>query len=43
VIGETVTEAISIARTAPEDAIVFFTGSLFLVGEARALLSKMKH
>jgi dihydrofolate synthase/folylpolyglutamate synthase len=43
VIAETVAEAINIARTAPEEAIVFFSGSLFLVGEARALLSKMKH
>lgn len=31
-------EAIQIAGTAPSDGIVFFTGSLFLVGEARALL-----
>jgi len=37
-IAETIAEAIGIARTAPEAAIVFFTGSLFLVGEARALL-----
>jgi dihydrofolate synthase/folylpolyglutamate synthase len=36
--AETVREAIEVARTAPKDAIVFFTGSLFLVGEARALL-----
>jgi dihydrofolate synthase/folylpolyglutamate synthase len=33
-----VPEAIAEARTAPQDAIVFFTGSLFLVGEARRLL-----
>jgi dihydrofolate synthase / folylpolyglutamate synthase len=37
-IAETVQEAIEIARQAPKEAIVFFTGSLFLVGEARALL-----
>ncbi|MGI8958701.1 MAG: bifunctional folylpolyglutamate synthase/dihydrofolate synthase [Bryobacteraceae bacterium] len=37
-IAETVQEAIKMARTAPKHAIVFFTGSLFLVGEARALL-----
>jgi dihydrofolate synthase / folylpolyglutamate synthase len=30
--------AIESARTAPQDAVVFFTGSLFVVGEARALL-----
>ena len=34
----TVSKAIEIARTAPSEAVVFFTGSLFLVGEARALL-----
>jgi dihydrofolate synthase / folylpolyglutamate synthase len=37
-IAETVQDAIAIARHAPREAIVFFTGSLFLVGEARALL-----
>jgi dihydrofolate synthase / folylpolyglutamate synthase len=37
-IAETVQDAIEIAHHAPKDAIVFFTGSLFLVGEARALL-----
>jgi dihydrofolate synthase/folylpolyglutamate synthase len=36
--AETVRQAIEMARTAPKDAIVFFTGSLFLVGEVRALL-----
>jgi dihydrofolate synthase/folylpolyglutamate synthase len=36
--AETVHEAIEMARTAPKDAMVFFTGSLFLVGEARSLL-----
>ena len=40
VLTRNVTEAIEVARTAPRDAIVFFTGSLFLVGEARALLVK---
>ena len=35
---ENVAAAIEQARTAPKDAVVFFTGSLFLVGEARGLL-----
>jgi dihydrofolate synthase/folylpolyglutamate synthase len=39
-IAPSVSEAIEIARTAPSDAVVFFTGSLFLVGEARALLTR---
>jgi dihydrofolate synthase/folylpolyglutamate synthase len=47
VLTENVAQAIEVAHTAPADAIVFFTGSLFLVGEARALLlaasTKMKH
>ena len=34
----TVQEAIACARSAPGNAAVFFTGSLFLVGEARKLL-----
>jgi dihydrofolate synthase/folylpolyglutamate synthase len=38
VLTGTLAKAIQIASTAPPDAIVFFTGSLFLVGEARALL-----
>lgn len=38
-IAATVSNAIEIARTAPPQAIVFFSGSLFLVGEARALLT----
>jgi dihydrofolate synthase / folylpolyglutamate synthase len=33
-----IAEAIETARTAPANALVFFTGSLFVVGEARALL-----
>jgi dihydrofolate synthase/folylpolyglutamate synthase len=37
-IAHTITDAITIARQAPADAIVFFTGSLFVVGEARRLL-----
>lgn len=37
-VAHTIPEAISIARQAPPDATVFFSGSLFLVGEARALL-----
>jgi dihydrofolate synthase/folylpolyglutamate synthase len=36
--ASTVPEAIELARMAPRDAAVFFTGSLFLVGEARKLL-----
>ncbi len=39
VIANTVAEAIELARHAPADAVVFFTGSLFLVGEARAILN----
>jgi len=38
--ANTVAEAIQLARLAPPDAAVFFTGSLFLVGEARALLAR---
>jgi len=37
-VAETVPEAIEMARAAPKEAVVFFTGSLFLVGEARGLL-----
>ena len=37
-VTHTVAEAIEVARTAPKEGIVFFTGSLFVVGEARALL-----
>lgn len=37
-VTRSVGEAIEAARTAPHDAIVFFTGSLFVVGEARAAL-----
>ncbi len=37
--AETVAAAIELARHAPPDAAVFFTGSLFLVGEARAILT----
>ena len=37
-IVETIAEAIGIARTAPPEATVFFTGSLIVVGEARAAL-----
>jgi dihydrofolate synthase/folylpolyglutamate synthase len=38
VIATNLTEAIRTARTAPPEAAVFFTGSLFIVGEARAKL-----
>ncbi|MBV9158265.1 MAG: bifunctional folylpolyglutamate synthase/dihydrofolate synthase [Acidobacteriaceae bacterium] len=41
VIAETVGQAIEMAQTASKDAVVFFTGSLFLVGEARGLLHKI--
>jgi dihydrofolate synthase/folylpolyglutamate synthase len=37
-IAPTVPDAIDIARNAPPDTVVFFTGSLFLVGEVRGLL-----
>jgi dihydrofolate synthase / folylpolyglutamate synthase len=37
-IAETIPQAIEIARTAPREAIVFFTGSLIVVGEVRAAL-----
>lgn len=37
-IAPTLAEAVAYARTAPTDAVVFFTGSLFVVGEARKLL-----
>ncbi len=37
-ITHSVEEAIGVARTAPAEAAVFFAGSLFLVGEARAQL-----
>lgn len=37
-IATTAPEAIEIARTAPKEAIVFFSGSLFLVGEVKGLL-----
>lgn len=39
-VARNLVEAIQIAHTAPREAIVFFTGSLFLVGEARGLLVK---
>jgi dihydrofolate synthase/folylpolyglutamate synthase len=39
VIANTVPEAIDAARHAPPEAVVFFTGSLFMVGEARAALA----
>ena len=35
VLASSVPQAIELARAAPPEAIVFFTGSLFLVGEAR--------
>ncbi len=39
-VTQSVKEAIAVVRAAPQDAIVFFTGSLFVVGEARAALVK---
>lgn len=39
-VAETVAEAVEQARHAPKNAVVFFTGSLFLVGEVRALLAR---
>ncbi len=40
VIARSVAEAVQLARAAPAQAIVFFTGTLFLVGEARDLLTR---
>jgi dihydrofolate synthase/folylpolyglutamate synthase len=37
-ITTTIPDAIAIARNAPPEAAVFFTGSLFVVGEVRGLL-----
>jgi dihydrofolate synthase/folylpolyglutamate synthase len=37
-VAATIREAIGIARSAPPEGVVFFTGSLFVVGEARGLL-----
>jgi dihydrofolate synthase / folylpolyglutamate synthase len=39
-ITQSIGEAIEVAHNAPPDAIIFFTGSLFVVGEARAALVK---
>jgi len=41
VTANTVADAIQLARLAPPNAAVFFTGSLFLVGEARAILKHL--
>jgi dihydrofolate synthase/folylpolyglutamate synthase len=38
VITQSVAEAVALARQAPPSDVVFITGSLFVVGEARALL-----
>ncbi len=38
VVAETLAEALAIARTAPPNVTVFFTGSLFVVGEMKALI-----
>ena len=38
-VTHTLPDAIAIATMAPPEAVVFFTGSLYLVGEARRLLS----
>ena len=37
-IAPTVREAVEVALAAPDDAVVFITGSLYLAGDARALL-----
>ena len=37
-VTQTIPEAINAARSAPKEALVAFTGSLFLVGEARKLI-----
>jgi dihydrofolate synthase/folylpolyglutamate synthase len=37
-IAHTTSNAIEVAQTAPSDAVVFFTGSLYLVGEVRKIL-----
>jgi dihydrofolate synthase/folylpolyglutamate synthase len=37
-IAPTIREAIALAHKAPVDAVVFFTGSLFVVGEVRSIL-----
>jgi len=42
-ITHSVSAAIDIALKAPDNAVVFFTGSLFLVGEARGLLVGHPH
>lgn len=42
VIAPTIAAAMELARNAPEEAIVFFTGSLFVVGEARQLIKAEK-
>ncbi len=39
IVTDRVADAIEVARTAPRDTVVFFTGSLYLVGEARKLLA----
>jgi dihydrofolate synthase/folylpolyglutamate synthase len=38
VVTPSIAAAIETARTAPPEAVVFFTGSLFVVGEARGLM-----
>lgn len=35
IVTQSVPEALSLLRTAPKDAVIFITGSLFVVGEAR--------
>jgi dihydrofolate synthase / folylpolyglutamate synthase len=40
VIAPTIPQAIALASAAPPNAVVFFTGSLFVVGEVRGLLFK---
>jgi dihydrofolate synthase/folylpolyglutamate synthase len=38
VIAKTISEALEMARAAPPEAVVFFTGSLFLIAEVKGLL-----
>jgi folylpolyglutamate synthase/dihydropteroate synthase len=37
-VTQSVAEAVEMLGEAPEDAVIFLTGSLFVVGEARPLL-----
>jgi dihydrofolate synthase/folylpolyglutamate synthase len=41
-IAPTLEEALALVRDAPDDDVIFITGSLFLVAEARALLTPLR-